>query len=268
MSVRSTVRFRLASGSQYLGLRRPVPSLDRLKASDPDGKYPKIQEMIRNYREPEWLNDYKEAIDDLRNREINDYYYRRRLETAKPKQNLVSDQFQYLFWAAADPGIAGHVSLVEKTDSIDWETTIQSGPSEAWKLKYDTPYEFKKPGWGDNILLATPSISGYYHKVLLASGERSYLNSYKDWNVDGIKPGPKFSSHFRFQKLSDSTSSFLKNGDSVYIEITTPDEEASGKERLRSKVSKILKHSLGGEEWTEEMKLSRFAFRFEVVPRD
>ncbi|KAF7589490.1 hypothetical protein BBP40_004244 [Aspergillus hancockii] len=266
MSVRSTIRFRLALENRYLGLRRAVPSLAQLRAADPDGKYPKIQETIRNYKEPAWIDDYKEPIDDLRNKEVNDYYYRKRLERAG--QPLVSDQFQYLFWAAADPGLAGHVSLVDKTDSVDWETTIHSSPSDAWKLKYDTPYELQKPGWGNNVLLATPSISGYYHKIFLASGDRSYLDSYKHWKVDGVVPSPRFSSHFRFQKDTDGGSKFLKHGDEVNVEITTPDPEYGTTDRPRAKVSKMLKHSLGGEEWTGELNLEPLTFKFEVLPRE
>ncbi|GAB1316557.1 hypothetical protein MFIFM68171_06767 [Madurella fahalii] len=268
MSVRSTARFRLASGGQYLGLRKRVTSLAMLKASDPDGKYPKIQEMIRNYKEPEWLLYNREAIDDLRKKELDDYIYRRRLEHAKPKQNLVSDQFQYLFMEGTGPlwAYSGHVSLVDKTDLVDWEVTIQSTPAAAWKLRYDTPYELRNMGADDASLLATPSITGFYHKVLLGCGERGYVNSYKDWNVEGITPPPRFSSRFRFQKLSDHGSNFLKDGDSVYMEITTPDEEKSEKERLRSQVSKILEHSVGGEEWTQDLKLKRLTFTYEALP--
>ena len=136
MSVRSTARFRLASGSQYLGLRKRVTSLAMLKASDPDGKYPKTQELIRNYKEPEWLLYNREAIDDLRNKELEDSAYRRRLERAQPKQNLVSDLFKYLFMEGEGPFNAnsGHVSLVDKTDAIDWEVTLHSTPSAAWKV--------------------------------------------------------------------------------------------------------------------------------------
>jgi hypothetical protein len=136
MSVRSTARFRLASGSQYLGLRKRVISLAMLRASDPDGKNPETQELIRNYKEPEWLLYYQEAIDDLRKKELEDYRYRKRLEYAKPKQNLVSDQFRYLFAEGQGPFYAhsGHVSLVDKNDAIDWEVILHSTPSAAWKV--------------------------------------------------------------------------------------------------------------------------------------
>jgi hypothetical protein len=124
-------------------------------------------------------------------------------------------------------------------------------------------------GATDAFLLATPTITGFYHKVLLGCGERGWMTSYSNWtaeSVDGIKPPPRFSSHFRFQKPSDHKSKFLKDGDSVYMEITTPDEERSEKERLRSPVSKILKHSVGGEEWTKDLKLERLVFKYEVLP--
>jgi hypothetical protein len=121
-------------------------------------------------------------------------------------------------------------------------------------------------GSNDAVLLATPSIAGFYHKVLLACGERGYLESYKGWNVEGITPPPKFSSRFRFQKDSEQSSLFLKNGDSVTMEITTPDEENREKDRRRTHVSKILGHSLGGEEWTQDLKLQRLTFTYEALP--
>ena len=121
-------------------------------------------------------------------------------------------------------------------------------------------------GSNDAALLATPSIAGFYHKVLLACGDPDYLKSYKGWNVEGITPPPRFSSRFRFQKLSDHKSNFLKNGDSVYMEITTPDDENSERERLRSHVSNILEHSVGGEEWTQDLKLKRLTFTYEALP--
>ena len=84
--------------------------------------------------------------------------------------------------------------------------------------------------------------------------------------MEGITPPPKFTSRFRFQKLSEHSSSFLKNGDSVTMEITTPDEENSERERLRTHVSKILGHSVGGEEWTQGLKLKRLTFTYEALP--
>lgn len=121
-------------------------------------------------------------------------------------------------------------------------------------------------GSDDAVLLATPAIAGFYHKILLGCGDRGYLNFYKNWNVEGIKPPPRFSSRFRFQKLSDHKSNFLKDGDSVYMEMITPDEENSEKDRLRSHVSKVLQHSVGGEEWTQDLKLKRLTLTYQVLP--
>jgi hypothetical protein len=113
-----------------------------LKALDPDGKYPEIQKKIRDYKEPDWLLHNREAIDDLRQKELNDHAYRRRLEYAKPKQNLVSDPFQYLFLEGMGPlwAHSGHVSLVDKNELVEWQVAIHSTPAGAWKVCTANPH--------------------------------------------------------------------------------------------------------------------------------